>query len=75
MNGRLTVMRCNEKIAQVVPSAMNLASTFAVLLIWLAVLNLALEREVQAQSNVVVSFVTSADWPATKVNQGNKWRR
>jgi hypothetical protein len=38
-NGRLTVMRCNEKIAQAVTIAMNLASKFASLLIWLPVLS------------------------------------
>ena len=42
---------------------MDLASKFAAFLIWLLGLGLALESEAQAQTNVVVSFVTTNSTP------------
>src|ERR1700690_2001364 len=52
-----------EKVFKSVTSAMNPASKFAVLLIWLPGLGLVLESETQAQVDVVVSFVTTNSTP------------
>src|SRR6202142_41114 len=52
-----------EKVFKSVTSAMNPASKFAVLLIWLPGLGLALENEAQAQVDVVVSIVTTNSTP------------